>query len=261
MPSIFSLLLKMDANLLHLPALRYISNTGAALSATHITRLQALFPHVRIYSMYGQTECKRTLYLPPEELAKRPESVGIPIPNEEVFVVDDKGREVPPGEAGELIVRGANVMLGYWRNPEATRETFIPGSFPGERWLKTGDLFRRDEDGFLYFIARKDNIIKSRGQKVSPKEVEIALAKIPGVDEAAVVGMEHALWGEAVRAHVVLEKNTCLDEKALIRHARALLEDFMVPQSVVFHDALPKTISGKIDYNSLKSRELKATTI
>lgn len=258
-PSVFSVLLQTDSDLLRLPDLRYITNTGAALSASHIVRLRRLFPHVRIYSMYGQTECKRTLYLPPEELERRPDSVGIPIPNEEVFIVDEAGKEVPPDEVGELIVRGANVMLGYWENPEETARTFLPGPMPGERLLRSGDLFRRDEEGFLYFVARKDDIIKSRGQKVSPKEVEAALHQIPGIVEAAVIGVEHPLWGEAIQAHVVLDKTADLDEKLVIKHCRALLEDFMVPQGIVFHDTLPKTASGKIAYVILRESHKTAS--
>jgi acyl-CoA synthetase (AMP-forming)/AMP-acid ligase II len=251
-PSIFALILQLPPEQLALPDLRYITNTGAALPVSYIQRLGEIFGSaVRIYSMYGQTECKRTLYLPPEELDRRPESVGIPIPNEEVFVVDEEGREVPPGVVGELMVRGANVMLGYWGQPEESAHTFLPGLLPGERLLRTGDLFRRDEDGFLYFVARKDDIIKSRGQKVSPKEVEAALFRIEGIADAAVVGVEHPIWGQTIEAHVVLQVGEALDEKHIIRCCRQMLEDFMVPDAVVFHSALPKTDSGKIDRSCL----------
>ena len=251
-PTIFSMLLQLDPERLNLPDLRYVTNTGAALPVNHIRRLQEILgSRVRIYSMYGQTECKRTLYLPPAELERRPGSVGIPIPNEEVFVVDGSGNEVPHGAIGELTVRGANVMLGYWGSPEESARVFRPGSLPGERILYSGDLFRRDEDGFLYFIARKDDIIKSRGQKVSPKEVEAALFRIEGITDAAVVGVAHPLWGQAIRAHVSLDPEIDLDEKAIIRQCRQLLEDFMVPHEVIFHHALPKTASGKTDYSVL----------
>ncbi|MBI2951531.1 AMP-binding protein [bacterium] len=251
-PSMFSMLLSLSPHLLTLPDLRTITNAGAALPVPHIARLRGLFPHVRIFSMYGQTECARTLYLPPEELDRRPDSVGIPIPNEEVFVVDEQGNEVPPGEVGELMVRGANVSLGYWENPEETARTFVPGHLPGERLLRSGDLFRRDEEGFLYFVARKDNLIKSRGQKVSPREVEAVLHQIAGVLEAVVIGVEHPLWGEAVQAHVVLDRGARLNERSILGRCRASLEDFMVPQGVVFHDALPRTASGKVDYTALR---------
>jgi len=252
-PSLFSMLLQLDPSLLYLPNLRYVTNTGAALPAGHIVRLRELFPQARIYSMYGQTECKRTLYLPPEELDRRPDSVGIPIPNEEVFVVDKEGNQVPPGQVGELVVRGANVMLGYWDDPQETARTFLPGPLPGERLLRSHDLFWRDEEGFLYFVGRQDDIIKSRGQKVSPKEVEAALYQIPGVAQAAVIGVRHPLWGQAIQAHIVVERGAeLLDGKTIIRGCKGVLEDFMAPQEVVFHHQLPKTQSGKINYIALR---------
>lgn len=258
-PSIFAMMLRLDPQYLQFPDLRYVTNTAAALPVSHILRMKDLFPrHVRIYSMYGQTECKRTLYLPPEELERRPGSVGIAIPNEEVFVVDENGNEVGPGGEGELIVRGANVMLGYWENPEETARTFIPGPLPGERLLRSHDIFRRDRDGFLYFVARKDDIIKSRGQKVSPKEVEAVIYQIPGVVEAAVVGVESELWGETIQAHLVVEPESDLDEKKVIQFCRQHLEDYMVPESVVFHDELPKTDSQKIRYAALRTKVQEA---
>lgn len=251
-PSMFSILLQLDPQHLHLPDLRYVSNTGAALPVQHIQQLRAILgEHVRIYSMYGQTECKRTLYLPPAELDQRPGSVGIPIPNEEVFVVDPEGNEVPPGEVGELVVRGANVMLGYWEKPEETARTFVPGPLPGERLLRTGDLFWRDSDGFLYFVSRTDDIIKCRGQKVSPKEIVEVLYQLEGISEATVIGVEHEVWGEVIHAHVVLKPDVALSEAEIIKHCRGKLEDFMVPERVVFHETLPKTSSGKIDNRAL----------
>jgi acyl-CoA synthetase (AMP-forming)/AMP-acid ligase II len=252
-PSIFAMMLRLNPENLTLPDLRYVTNTAAALPVSHIERMRGLFGEkVRIYSMYGQTECKRTLYLPPEELDRRPGSVGIAIPGEEVFVVDENMKEVPAGEVGELIVRGANVMLGYWNKPEETAKTYLPGPLPGERLLRSFDLFRRDEEGFLYFVARTDDIIKSRGQKVSPKEVEAALYQIPGIVEAAVTGFKSDVWGESVEAHVVVDEGAGLDAETIIRKCRAQLEDFMVPERVVFHPAMPKTESGKISYSALR---------
>jgi acyl-CoA synthetase (AMP-forming)/AMP-acid ligase II len=150
------------------------------------------------------------------------------------------------------MVRGANVMLGYWGQPEESARTFLPGPLPGERLLRTGDLFCRDEDGFLYFVARKDDIIKSRGQKVSPKEVEGALFRIEGIIDAAVIGVEHPIWGQTLEAHVVLRAGEVLGEKHIIHCCKQILEDFMVPDAVVFHSALPKTDSGKTDRSSLR---------
>ncbi|MET3581853.1 amino acid adenylation domain-containing protein [Mesorhizobium robiniae] len=228
-----------------LPSLRYISNTAAALPPAHIERLRSLFPGVRLYSMYGLTECKRCTYLPPEELDRRPGSVGIAIPNTEAFVVDDNGQIVPPGVAGELVIRGPHVMQGYWRNEAATERTLRPGPNPWEKVLYTGDLFRTDEDGFLYFVGRKDDIIKTRGEKVAPKEVEAVLHAHPGIAEAVVVGVPDPMLGHAIGAFVVRSDLT-LSEKDVMRHCARHLEDFMVPKVVEFHRELPKTDTGKV---------------
>jgi len=134
--------------------------------------------------MYGLTETKRTLYLPLDQLDRRPGSVGIAIPGTEVWLEDDQGQRVEPGGSGELVIRGRHVMRGYWDDEDATAERFRPGQIPGEHLCYTGDLFRMDEEGYLYFIARKDDIIKSRGEQVSPKEVENVLYQLDGVIEA-----------------------------------------------------------------------------
>jgi len=228
------------------PHLRYVTNTAAALPPAHIARLQALFPSARLYSMYGVTECKRCTYLPPQELARRPGSVGIAIPGTEAYVVDEHGARVAPGVVGELVIRGAHVMKGYWNDPEATARALRPGPFAWEKVLHTGDLFRADADGFLYFVARKDDIIKTRGEKVSPKEVENALYALPGIREAAVVGVPDPVLGLALKAVVATDPHAKLTAHDVIRHCARHLEDFMVPKLVEFRDALPKTESGKI---------------
>jgi long-chain acyl-CoA synthetase len=228
------------------PHLRYITNTAAALPPAHIARLQALFPGARLYSMYGVTECKRCTYLPPAELARRPGSVGIAIPGTEAYVVDEHGARVAPGVVGELVIRGAHVMKGYWENPDATARALRPGPFEWEKVLHTGDLFRADADGFLYFVARKDDIIKTRGEKVSPKEVENALYALPGIREAAVVGVPDPVLGHALKAVVAADPQAKLTAHDVIRHCARHLEDFMVPKMVEFRDTLPKTESGKI---------------
>ncbi len=250
-PTIFAILLQMDLSPYDLSSLRYMTNTAAALPPSHIQQLREKFPWVTLYSMYGLTECKRVSYLPPEELDRRPASVGIPIPNSEVWIVDEEGNRLGPRQIGELVVRGAHVMRGYWEAPEATAERYRPGPLPGERVLYTGDLFWMDEDGFLYFVGRKDDIIKSRGEKVAPKEIENVLYEIPGVVEAAVIGVPDPILGEAIKAFVVLDGVT-LTERDILRHCRARLEDFMVPQYVEIRDSLPKTASGKIKKTALR---------
>lgn len=246
-PTMAAIILQMrDLRPNAFPHLRYITNTAAALPPAHIARLQALFPTARLYSMYGVTECKRCTYLPPGELKRRPGSVGIAIPGTEAYVVDEQGARVPAGVVGELVIRGAHVMKGYWNDPQATAHALRPGPFEWEKVLHTGDLFRADADGFLYFVARKDDIIKTRGEKVSPKEVENALYALPGVREAAVVGVPDPVLGRALKAVVAVDPRANLTAQDVIRHCARHLEDFMVPKLVEFRDALPKTESGKI---------------
>jgi len=242
----------MDLSKFDLSSLRYITNTAAALPVSHILQLREKFPHATLYSMYGLTECKRVSYLPPEELDRRPGSVGIAIPNTEVWIVDEEGNRVGPGVVGELVIRGSHVMQGYWEKPEETAKVYRPGRYPAERILYSGDLFKMDEDGFLYFVGRKDDIIKSRGEKVAPKEVENVLYALDGVVEAAVVGVPGPILGQAIKAFVVPAEGRTLTERDVLRHCAAHLEDYMMPKYVEFRDSLPKTSSGKIKKTGLR---------
>jgi amino acid adenylation domain-containing protein len=244
-PTIFAMLLQMDLGTFDLSSLRYVTNTAAALPPSHILALKEKLPGVTVYSMYGLTETKRTLYLPPDLLDTKPGSVGVAIPGTEVWLEDERGNRLGPGEVGELVVRGRHVMRGYWEAPEATAARFRPGPLPGERVCHTGDLFRMDDDGFMYFVARKDDIIKTRGEKVAPKEVENVLHALPGVAEAAVVGVPDPLLGQAIKA-VVVRAEPGLTAGAVMSHCKARLEDFMVPRCVEFVDALPRSASGKV---------------
>jgi long-chain acyl-CoA synthetase len=239
------------------PHLRYVTNTAAALPPAHIERLRQLFPTAKVYSMYGLTECKRCTYLPPGELDKRPGSVGIAIPNTEAIVVDDNGERCAPGVTGELVIRGAHVMKGYWENAAATDRALRPGPYGWERVLHTGDLFRTDPEGYLYFVGRKDDIIKTRGEKVSPKEVENVLYGLAGVREAAVIGIADPILGHAIKAVVATAPDSGLRAQDIIRHCARHLEDFMVPKVVEFRDQLPKTESGKISRREVAALDLE----
>lgn len=246
-PTIFSLLMSLKGlDAFDLSSLRMITNTAAALPEQHIRKLRALFPHATLFSMYGLTECKRVTYLPPEQLDVRPTSVGRGMPNEEVWLVDESGHRLPNGSVGELVIRGSNVMRGYWGKPEETAQRLRPGPLPGEVVLYSGDLFRTDEEGWLYFVARKDDIIKSRGEKVSPREVENAICGLAGVREAAVIGVPDEVLGQAIKAFVVLEDGGSLTEREVIKHCLRYLENFMAPKYVEFVDDLPKTDTGKV---------------
>jgi amino acid adenylation domain-containing protein len=251
-PTMAALLLQME-NLakFDFSALRYMTNTAAALPVAYIRKLQSLFPHVTLFSMYGLTECKRVSYLPPEQLNQRPDSVGIPIPNEEVFVVDENGNELPPGQVGELVVRGSNVMQGYWNAPEETAKKFRPGPCRRETLLYSGDLFKRDAEGYLYFVGRKDDMIKTKGERVSPKEIENALCEMKGVVEAAVIGVPDEVFGQAIKAFIVRNSGGVIGEKEVLKHCSKTIEAFMVPKFVEFRESLPRNASGKVDKKKL----------
>ncbi len=250
-PTMFAILLQTDTSTYDLGHLRYITNTAAALPQSHVQRLGERFPQAALYSMYGLTETKRTLYLPPDQLAQRPDSVGIAIPDTEVWIVDENDERVAADEIGELVVRGKHVMQGYWEDPVASAERFRPGPTPGERVCYTGDLFRMDEQGYCYFVGRKDDIIKTRGEKVAPKEVENALCELPGVVEVAAVGVPDEILGQAIKVLVVTGDHT-LTEKDVLRHCKQNLEDFMLPKHVVFCDELPKTDSLKVQKRAIE---------
>ena len=251
-PTMFSLIMGLkNLSQFDLRHLRMITNTAAALSERHIRELRALFPQATLFSMYGLTECKRVTFLPPDQLDIRPTSVGRGMPNEEVWLVDEQGKRLPNGSTGELVIRGSNVMRGYWEKPEHTARRLKPGPHPGEMVLYSGDIFRTDEKGYLYFVARKDDIIKSRGEKVSPKEVENVLYGLDGVQDAAVVGVPDDVLGQAIKAFVVLRPGHTLVEKDLIRHCQGRLESFMVPKHIAIVPELPKTDTGKIKKTGL----------
>ena len=251
-PTIFTILAGLkNLSSYDFSTIRYVTNTAAALPPRQIDRLREIFPAARVFSMYGLTECKRCTYLPPEDLDRKPESVGIAIPNTELWIVDEKDVRLGPGEVGHLVIRGATVMRGYWEKPEETAKKLRPGPLPGELVLYTGDLCRLDEEGYLYFVGRMDDIIKSRGEKVAPKEVETALAAIAGVREAAVIGVPDELLGQAVKAFVVLEEGVHLDPRAIQRECQSRLESFMVPKHVVIVPELPRTDTGKIKKTGL----------
>lgn len=260
-PTIFATIVEQRSEAdVDLRTVRLVTNTAAALSLPLIERIRRLFAGARVFSMYGLTECKRCTYLPPEDLDRKPGSVGIAIPNTEIWIVDDEGNRVPPGVVGQLVVRGATVMAGYWEKPEETAKKIRPGPIPGECVLYTGDYGRLDEEGYLTFVGRMDDIIKSRGEKVAPKEIEAVLLAYPGVREAAVIGVPDPVLGQAPKAFVAFEGGRAPDaaERALRRFCQERLEGFMVPSAIELRAELPKSPNGKID-KKLLSMEATAS--
>jgi len=255
-PTIAAILLNLkDLDHHDFSSVRYVTSTAQVLPAHHITRLRQIMPQARLYSMYGLTECKSVACLPAEWIDTKPTSVGLAIPNTEVWIEDEAGQPVTtPGTSGELVVRGAHIMVGYWNKPEETARCLRPGRHAGERVLKTGDLFHMDADGHLYFIARKDDLIKTAGERVGPREVENVLYELDVVKEAAVIGVPDALLGQAIKAFVALREGAQLTDVEVVKLCQKRLEKFMVPKYVEFRSELPKTSTGKI------SKKILATT-
>jgi acyl-CoA synthetase (AMP-forming)/AMP-acid ligase II len=245
-PTMAALLTRQNLTGLSFPKLRYITNAAAPLSTSAIGRLRDAFPGARLYLMYGQTECQRVSFLPPEQLDTRPDSVGRPIRGTSAWVVDEQGLPVPPGVVGELVVRGPHVMKGYWNHPE-----------PDGPVLHTGDQFRQDAEGFLYFVSRSDDVIKTRGEKVAPRAVEEVIAQMPGVDDVCVFGVPDDVLGEAVAAVIKPAAGAALDPDRVRRHCLQRLDAFMVPKTVEIRDALPTTTTGKVSRRLLRAAALQ----
>jgi len=237
-----------DVSAWDLSRVRAVTSTAATLVPSNIETIRRIFPAAQIFSMYGLTECKRCSYLPPADLERKPGSVGVPIPGTELWIVDEQSRRLGPDQVGQLVIRGPHVMRGYWRDPTATAERVRPGPAAGERVLYTGDLCRLDGEGYLYFVARTDDVLKSRGEKVAPKEVELALHAIPGVNEAAVVGVADELLGQAIVGFVVTDS---VSEANVIRECQQRLESHMIPTRIIVLPAIPKTAHGKVDKRQL----------
>jgi amino acid adenylation domain-containing protein len=246
-PTIFATVLQMTPfDDVDLSSVRMLTNTAAALPPAHIERLRKAFPGAEVFCMYGLTECTRVSYLDPARLDDKMGSVGKAMPNTETYIVDDHGERAGPGEEGELVVRGASVMRGYWGKPEATAACLRDGEIEGEKVLHTGDRFWADDDGFLYFVGRRDDVFKCRGEKISPKEIEHVLYELEDVGEAAVVGVPDEIDGSAVKVVVAPRPGATLTEELIRRHCRTRLENYMVPRHVEVRESLPKTDSGKI---------------
>ncbi|MEZ5987790.1 MAG: acyl-CoA ligase (AMP-forming), exosortase A system-associated [Planctomycetota bacterium] len=241
--------------------LRYFANTGGHMPRTTLDRLRAIFANARPYLMYGLTEAFRSTYLDPDEVDRRPDSIGKAIPNAEVLVVRPDGTECAPGEVGELVHRGALVSLGYWNAPELTAIRFKPA--PGrpdgvpttELAVWSGDLVRRDEDGFLYFVGRNDDMIKTSGYRVSPSEVEEAVLHTGLVREAAAIGVPDEELGQVIVVLAVPAEAGPFDPAPVLEACRKRLPLYMVPKEVQARAELPRNANGKIDRPRLK-REL-----
>ena len=242
--------------------LRYCANTGGHMPLETLSRLRAILPRTKPYLMYGLTEAFRATYLPPEEVDRRPDSIGKAIPNAEVLVLRDDGAPCAPDEPGELVQRGALVALGYWNDPVKTAERFRP--LPADTAVRelalpeiavfSGDTVRRDDEGFLYFVGRRDEMIKTSGYRVSPTEVEEAIYATRLVKEAAAFGVSHPVLGQAIVAVVTAAEGSTTTAATLLAACREHLPLYMVPAKIdVRAGTLPRNPNGKIDRKVLAS--------
>jgi acyl-CoA ligase (AMP-forming) (exosortase A-associated) len=268
-PSLWALLAQPNSTLskADLPELRYITNTGGAMQPDVLATLRGTLPSAQLFLMYGLTEAFRSTYLPPEQLDQRPTSIGKAIPNTEIMVIDQQGEPCGPGEVGELVHHGPTVAMGYWGHPDLTAKVFRPHPLPplgvardGPSGLSdackvvySGDLVTHDEDGFLYFVGRRDNQIKSAGFRISPTEVEEALCECADLREAAVVGIPDPVLGQRVCAFVVASEGAAVDPDGMLAECAAVMPRHMIPKTIHVVASLPKTSSGKVDYRALRA--------
>jgi len=237
--------------------LRYITNSGGAMPTATLGTLRKTLPDTAVYLMYGLTEAFRSTYLDPAQLDKRPDSIGKAIPNAEILVVREDGSPCAPGEPGELVHRGTLVAMGYWNDRQKTQERFkpAPGQIPAipltEIAVWSGDSVRIDEEGFLYFIGRKDEMIKTSGYRVSPTEVEEVIYQTGLVDEAVALGIPHTTLGHAILVVASPMTGKTLDTEQLQNECKKCLPGYMVPTKIVVCNTLPRNPNGKIDRKHL----------
>lgn len=256
-PTIWAILTKASPLLAKtdLPHLRYITNSGGAVPSQTVANLRKALPHTTVFLMYGLTEAFRSTFLPPEELDRRPTSIGKAIPECEIFIVKEDGSRAAPGEPGILVHRGPTVSLGYWNRPEETAKVLRqnplrPKDQGGEIVCFSGDLAVEDEDGFFSFIGRNDAMIKSSGYRISPTEVEEAIMASGRFRQVAVIGLPDDFAGQKVHA-VAIPLEAGVDTASILQAVSASLAAYMVPRELEVVNTLPVTPNGKVDYREL----------
>src|SRR5215471_6273165 len=262
-PTLWSVLAQSNSTLQkhRFPDLRYITNTGGAMPQAILAVLRKALPTTKIFLMYGLTEAFRSTYLPPEELDRRPTSMGKAIPDTEILVVNENNQLCKPGEIGELVHRGPTVSMGYWARPEDTARVLRPNPLlppelgDCERVCYSGDLVKMDDEGFLYYVGRRDTMIKSSGVRISPTEVEEVLFQSGKLRQAAVIGVPDESLGQVIKAFVVPREGDVLAVEDLLDYCGGRMPRYMVPKAVEVLSELPKTTSGKVDYPALRRRE------
>ncbi|MEK3903800.1 MULTISPECIES: AMP-binding protein [unclassified Paenibacillus] len=227
------------------PHLRYVSIIGEVFPHDDLMRLRQILSNTRFYMMYGTTEAFRSTCLPPEDFERKPSSIGKPLPGVTIRILDEQGEDCAPGEVGEIVHEGAFISPGYWNNPEQNERRFRG------RALYTGDLAKRDGDGYLYFAGRKDMMLKSMGFRISPEEIEEVLLRMDGIEEVAVTGIWVEESGERIKALIISGNQCMLSKEAVIQYSRQHLPHYMVPHSIEFVSELPRTATFKINRSEL----------
>ena len=250
-PAMYNILLtNPKINQASLPNLRLLTYGAAPMPYENIKRVKQTFPNVKVQNLYGQTEnAPAATTLKDEHALSKIGSVGQALPLTEVRIVNEDGQEMPLGEVGEIIVKGPQVMKGYLNNEQATRETVKDG------WLYSGDLGRLDEEGLLYIVDRKKDMIIRGGENIYPVEIEEVLYEIPELLEAAVIGIPDEVLGEVPKAFVVMKEGTKIDATSILQYCQSRLAKYKLPQEVTFIDSLPRNASGKVLKTNLRTQQ------
>jgi acyl-CoA synthetase (AMP-forming)/AMP-acid ligase II len=247
-PSTFMILLnKSVVKKQNFPSLRYVTQAGGAMAPAIQKEVVNAFKPAKLYVMYGATEASARLsYLEPEDLTRKWGSIGKAIPNVELAIADDQGNRQPAGVEGHIVARGSNMMQGYWNDPKETEKVLRNG------WYYTGDIGKKDEEGFFYVVGRTKDMIKVGGERVSSKEVEEAILELKQVHEVAVIGIADEYLGEAIKAFIVLSEKNSINKEIVIKHCQKKLPGYKIPKHIEFIDSLPKNKSGKVMKSELK---------
>lgn len=240
-----------------LDSLRYLTNTGGKIPENYVRMLRHRLPDASLYLMYGLTEAFRSTYLEPALVDQYPTSIGKAIPGEEILILDENNQSVKPGGVGELVHRGVLVAQGYWNAPELTAQRYRPNPLQQkevpsrEMVVYSGDYVRIDEKGLLYFVGRKDEMIKCAGNRISPTEVEDILYACEAVQDAVAMGIPHEFYGQSVMAIVVPKAHSHLTQQELLAYCKRQMPAYMIPAEVEFRDSFPRHDNGKLNRSQI----------
>ena len=246
------------------PHLRYMTNTGGRMPEELTRTFRKVHPHVQIYLMFGLTEAFRSTYLPPDQIDARPTSIGKAIPDVEILVINDKGKECAPDEVGELVHRGATISMGYWRDPENTAKRFRPAPFENgkngmpEIAVYSGDYVKKDKEGFLYYVGRMDQMIKSRGMRVSPEEIEEYIHSSSFVFHVVAFSVPKNEVETQIIAAIIPKDPASFKENVLRLYCKREMPEYMSPEIIWLCEQFPLTSTGKPDRISIRETYLNS---